>query len=118
MYHNYAQISEKIMFRQEFRGNSAHGRYFRPGEVPGTGQLSADEVEVYRASVAEAAEAGYNIYVVLSYGTPIAWQWEVGGDYLTDGRAHVVAQRFSRTTSRLQNLVASRFRALAHVQHV
>jgi len=67
----------------------------RPDCVPTVGRLSDAEVIALRADVAK-----YGVtYVVYSYATPIAW---VRGD----GSVHLVAQKFSPTTSKHQSVAA------------
>lgn len=60
------------------------------GYGPGSGRLEGTDLDQYRA------DRGNFAYVVMSYATPIAWT-------TTDGRTHIVEQRFSPTTGRQQS---------------
>jgi hypothetical protein len=63
--------------------------------MPNTGRLNSEEVENLRHDVTTTGVT----YVVYSYETPIAWVRSTGG-------VHLVAQRFSHTTSKHQSVAA------------
>ena len=71
---------------ETFRASALSGTL----EVPGAGRLAGADRERFDADRDAIA------YAVMSYGTPIAW--------LTPRGWHVVAQRFSVTTSRHQSV--------------
>jgi len=75
-----------------FRGNSMRGEWFQPGESIPNGLLNDEERLRLRL-----LDPQRGTYVVFSYATPIA--------YCHDHVWHIVAQKFSRTTSRHQSLV-------------
>ena len=87
------QIPSYVSRRAAFRANSVEGKTvtYRPT----CGRLS-DETD--RKLLSAVFDAGTPVYVVSSYGTPIAWHSERTG-------WHVVEQKFSVTTSRHTGLV-------------
>ena len=78
-------IRERTPFKT---GGSLYGVRGNPGVI---GKLNIDEREAYYA------DAALINYVVFSYVTPIAWH--------TPGGWHIVAQRFSPSTSWQQAVV-------------
>lgn len=85
---NQKEAMERIANRQAFEASSMSGKYYN--YTPGPGRLG-DE---YSRLVEDFKEGAY---VVLSYGTPIAWFGASGW--------YVVNQKFSVTTSKQQNYV-------------
>ena len=89
---NYRQIPDLLRKREAFTGNSMTGL---TGDRLGqhmTGRLEGTDRARFLADAARGIT-----YLVVSYATPIAW-------VDADGSAYVVAQHFSRTTSRQQTL--------------
>jgi hypothetical protein len=88
---NQRDAEHYISTRQEFTASALSGKFEE--YTPHSGRLDNEEtvklIEVFQA---------FNVYVVYSYGTPIAWHTEAGGWY-------IVGQKFSMTTSKHQNLV-------------
>lgn len=83
------EAAQYIAQRRDFTATSLAGRSDAPH---GWGRLIGSDCQLYR-------EAQMRIdYVVLSYGTPIAW-------HLPDYGWHIVDARFSHTTSRHQSKV-------------
>lgn len=88
------RTAQAIRDREDFRTSGA-----LYGESTGrlgswqTGKLSGDDLDQFRL------DAEHVDYVVWSYSTPIAWH--VTGPNLD--RWHVVAQKFSRTTTKHQS---------------
>ena len=80
-----------IATRQEFQASALSGRFER--FTPQSGRLDPEE----QAALAKWAGGIGGLYVVYSYGTPIAWRKYLAGWY-------VVSQKFSQTTSKHQNL--------------
>ena len=80
-----------ITTRGEFKASALSGKIEE--YAPHSGRLDNDEIP----KLIEAFKH-FNVYVVYSYGTPIAWHTEADGWY-------VVAQKFSVTTSKHQNYV-------------
>ena len=78
-----------IAARQPFVASSLAGRIDAPH---GWGRLIGSDCQMYRSAQTRID------YVVLSYGTPIAW-------HLPDYGWHIVDYRFSHTTSRHQSKV-------------
>jgi hypothetical protein len=90
----YRDIPGELKNRNSFEGNSMSAVFTdNPyGYHPRYGRLDHEEQVKLRL------DEGVGItYVVFSYGTPIAW-------VRTDGKVYVVEQKFSRITSRHQNL--------------
>jgi len=81
-----------IASKQEFKASALSGK--REEYSPQTGRLDNEEI----ARLIDAFDSGNGGYVVMSYGTPIAWHTEGNGWY-------VVEQKFSVTTSKHQNYV-------------
>ena len=81
-----------IATRQEFKASALSGKFeqYRPQ----TGRLNVWESD----KLTESREVSKEMYVVYSYGTPIAWHTQAYGWY-------VVEQKFSVTTSKHQNYV-------------
>lgn len=77
-----------IATRQEFKASALSGHV---SSWQDTGRLDTVEELRYR-SVQDSID-----YIVMSYGTPIAWHYEAGW--------YVVEQKFSVTTSKHQNYV-------------
>jgi len=89
-------LRDALKNRQDVRTSGAmRAQSNRPGCIPNTGRLSDAEVIALR----DDSDAHGITYVVYSYATPIAW---VRGD----GEVHLVAQRFSPTTSKHQSIAA------------
>lgn len=78
---------------QQFKASALSGSSFKKYTVD-AGRLNAEEY----AKLNEATHGEEWVYVVFSYGTPIAWRID-GGEW------YVVAQKFSVTTSKHQGLV-------------
>ena len=89
---NQKQAVDYIARLDEFEASALSGRW---AWVPQTGRLT-DPVSL--AQLDEAQKLGAQIYVVFSYGTPIAWY-----SYTHDW--HLVSQKFSPTTSKHQSVV-------------
>ena len=89
---NQRDAEHYIATRQEFTASALSGR-FEVIKSSQSGRLDREEQ-------AELARAEYlsigGLYVVYSYGTPIAWRGLEGW--------YVVSQKFSQTTSKHQNL--------------
>ena len=90
-----------IATRQSFKASALSGKFYE--YTPDTGRLDAEE----SATLREHAENEFknkrtiglgSIYVVHSYGTPVAW-------YSISSGWYIVAQKFSVTTSKHQNYV-------------
>jgi hypothetical protein len=89
------QIPALIAARKPFKGNSMWADGFEKGFAFGsTGRLSTDEADRFWADHKAI------VYIVYSYGTPIAW-------VLDDGTTYKVAQKFSVTTSRHQGTLSA-----------
>ena len=82
-----------IATRQQFKASALSGSSFKKYTVD-AGRLNAEEY----AKLNEATQGEEWVYVVFSYGTPIAW-------HIDGGEWYVVSQKFSVTTSKHQNLV-------------
>ena len=78
---------------REFTASALSGNSVKE-YTPNAGRLDREEY----AKLIEATSRPEWVYVVYSYGTPIAWHTDARGWY-------VVAQKFSVTTSKHQNLV-------------
>ena len=76
---------------QQFKASALSGSSFKKYTVD-AGRLNAEEY----AKLNEATHGEEWVYVVFSYGTPIAWR--------TNEAWYVVEQKFSVTTSKHQNL--------------
>lgn len=81
-----------IATRLEFKASALSGSSVKE-YTPDGGRLNPEEY----AKLKEATARPEWVYVVYSYGTPIAWFGSEGW--------YVVAQKFSVTTSKHQNLV-------------
>ena len=77
----------------QFKASALSGSSFKKYTVD-AGRLNAEEY----AKLNEATHGEEWVYVVFSYGTPIAWRID-GGEW------YVVSQKFTVTTSKHQNLV-------------
>ncbi len=99
---NYRTIPALLEKRASFTGNSMSARWFHQHDLMHghieRGRLDADEASVLFQAEEWALRAGVDLFVVYSYGTPIAWALDASGP------AYVTDQRFSSTTSRQQNL--------------
>ena len=80
-----------IANRDEFKASALSGNF--KDYTPSEGRLNREEYALLESAMNESRIA----YVVFSYGTPIAWHTDARGWY-------VVAQKFSVTTSKHQNL--------------
>ena len=87
---NQRDAEHYIAERREFTASALSG--YHTNYTPQAGRLNAEEY----AKLTEASANGKFVYVVYSYGTPIAWCTPEGW--------YVVAQKFSVTTSKHQNL--------------
>lgn len=92
------QIPGAITRREEFQGSNISGEWEDPGHWIRTGRLPGDEAQILQNVQRDAHRFGEKVYVVYSYGTPIAWGLENRELYVPD--AH-----YSVTTSRHQSLV-------------
>ena len=81
--------AEAISRHEEFDTHGALYARTDPCGI-GSGRLNRAEAEAYWQARAEGIA-----YIVVSYTTPIAW-------VTASGRVHIVAQKFSVTTSRHQ----------------
>lgn len=92
-----ASILRQALAKREDVTTSGSMRASAPtlGVLPFTGRLNPEETHTLRRDVAGVGLA----YVVYSYDTPIGW-------VKTDGSVHLVAQRFSPTTSKHQSITA------------
>ena len=88
---NQRDAEHYIATRQEFTASALSG--FHKDYTPHAGRLDEEEY----AKLTEASAQNRFLYVVYSYGTPIAWHDSQGW--------YIVEQKFSRTTSKHQNLV-------------
>jgi hypothetical protein len=99
---NRRQVPDAIAAQQEFTLSTGHlnGRHMTPNRIAGQslGRLAHRDLHQYLSY----ARAGEIRYLVTSYDTPIAW-------VTLDDEIYIVAQRFSPTTSRHQNLVRQGF---------
>ena len=82
-----------IAARASFKASALSGASFKACSVD-SGRLNREEY----SSLEQALKGTEWVYVVFSYGTPIAWHID-GGDW------YVVEQKFSVTTSKHQNYV-------------
>jgi hypothetical protein len=76
----------------QFTASALSGSSFKQ-YTPDSGRLNAEEFALLK----QATQGTEWVYVVFSYGTPIAWRID-GADWYT------VEQKFSVTTSKHQNL--------------
>lgn len=81
----YRQITSLVKARQEFQGNSLRAQWHTGTVGKGKGDAFVPEDEARK-------------YIVWSYQTPIAYAYE-------NGELVVTEERFSKTTSRGQNLL-------------
>jgi len=88
-----------IATHQEFKASALSGKIEE--YTPHSGRLDNEEIPKLIEAFNE-----FSVYVIYSYGTPIAWHTEGNGWY-------VVAQKFSVTTSKHQNYVR---RAIAEAE--
>jgi hypothetical protein len=89
---NQRDAEHYIATNGQFTASSLSGSSFKKYTVD-AGRLNAEEY----AKLNEATHGEEWVYVVFSYGTPIAWR--------TNEAWYVVEQKFSVTTSKHQNLV-------------
>lgn len=82
-----------IATRQAFKASALSGSSYKDYYVS-EGRLNREEYAILE----QAVRGSEWVYVVFSYGTPIAWHID-GGDW------YVVEQKFSVTTSKHQNYV-------------
>lgn len=82
-------VSTAIRNREDFRFNTMHGYH-------ATAPVSAGYSQEFSKKVNEAINNLKSVYVIYSYGTPIAAE--------IDGEAVVTDEKFSVTTSRHTNL--------------
>lgn len=87
---NQRDANHYIATRQEFQASALSGKFER--FTPQSGRLDPEE----QAALAKYAGGIGGLYVVYSYGTPIAWHSLEGW--------YVVSQKFSQTTSKHQNI--------------
>jgi hypothetical protein len=87
---NQKDAEHYIANRREFTASALSG--YHTNYTPQAGRLNGEEY----AKLTEASARGKFVYVVYSYGTPIAWCDSEGW--------YVVSQKFSVTTSKHQNL--------------
>lgn len=87
---NQRDASHYIATRQEFQASALSGKFER--FTPQSGRLDPEE----QAALAKYAGGIGGLYVVYSYGTPIAWHSLEGW--------YIVSQKFSQTTSKYQNI--------------
>jgi hypothetical protein len=92
------QVRQEIRAFRNFRIASLSGRQYGQGNAIGVdpGRLAGDDLAAFR----KAQDA--MIYIIFSFGTPIAWE--------AQGRKHIVTQKFSVTTSGHQNIVRGLWR--------
>lgn len=89
------RTAQAIRDREDFRtSGSLYGEETGRLSAWSSGLLSGDDLDQFRLDM------GHVDYVVWSYSTPIAWHWTAADG--TEGW-HVVAQRFSPTTSKHQS---------------
>ena len=88
---NQKDAEHYIATRQEFKASALSGAF--KDYTPSEGRLNREEYEILESAMNESKIA----FVVFSYGTPIAWHTDARGWY-------IVAQKFSVTTSKHQNL--------------
>lgn len=86
------RTAEAIRDREEFNtSGSMMARSLTSGSSPwGAGRLAGADLDAYRRDM------GSMSYIVWSYSTPIAWY------VAKDKRWHIVAQKFSPTTTKHQ----------------
>jgi hypothetical protein len=90
---NQRDAEHYIATNGQFTASALSGSSFKKYTVD-AGRLNAEEY----AKLNEATHGEEWVYVVFSYGTPIAWRID-GRDWYT------VSQKFTVTTSKHQNLV-------------
>lgn len=86
-----SQIEEFISDRREFAAYNASAKVYPSSYQVVQAELNDQEFSGLLAAAAD----GRASYVVYSYETPVAW--------IVDGQPHVTEQKFSATTSTLQN---------------
>ena len=89
---NQKDAEHYIAKRRQFTASALRGDYCK-GWVPDAGRLNAEEYTKLDQAARYDSEW---VYVVWSYDTPIAWHDSEGW--------YVVAQKFSQTTRKHQNL--------------
>jgi hypothetical protein len=94
---NYRQIPDAVAARQPFQGNSMSAERVAPGRYVRFGFLSQADAKLLDQAADDAKHKGETLYVVYSYGTPIAWG--------LDGRdLYVPEVRYSVTSGRHQGI--------------
>jgi len=93
---NQKQAVEAIAKGETFEASALTSRYYT-NEMRNTGRIGGADYDAFYE--ANQLNTGGLWYVVYSYGTPIAWQNCVTGEW------HLVTQKFSSTTSRHQSIV-------------
>lgn len=88
---NQRDAEHYISTRQAFKASALSGSSFKQ-YTPSEGRLNREEY----ALLEQATQGTEWVYVVFSYGTPIAW-------HIDGGEWYVVDQKFSVTTSKHQN---------------
>jgi hypothetical protein len=81
-----------------FRGNSLRGEWVRAGSIPDGATLHPGWLGPDMTRLLRDIDTTRDLYVIWSYRTPIAWTQ--GGPWV------VVTDRFSRTTTQHQHVVA------------
>lgn len=89
---NQRDAEHYIATNGQFKASALSGSSFKK-YTPDSGRLNPEEFALLK----QATQGTEWVYVVFSYGTPIAWRVD-GGDW------YVVEQKFSVTTSKHQNL--------------
>jgi hypothetical protein len=85
------ETARAIWERKPFTTSGSFHAESVKGRLYGAGRLIGDDLEAFN----QDNNAAMIDYVVYSYATPIAW-------HTSDGRWHVVKQKFSPTTSKHQ----------------
>ena len=95
-YNNIQGNTGKLAKREPFEGSSLRAEWATMR--PASGLLSEAEFQTLEMDWQDAVDAAVPLYVVYSYGTPIAWAME-------GKSAYCVTQKFSQTTTRGQYAV-------------
>ena len=95
-YNNIQGNTGKLAKREPFTGNSLRAEWTTMR--PASGLLSEAEFQTLRLDWQDAVDAAVPLYVVYSYGTPIAWAME-------GKSAYCVTEKISATTTRGQSAV-------------